>query len=604
MQHLGIQRSAQATDDESAAKAELRRRAEAMQTECMRTLQISGFNQIARQAVTDWARVGTGVIKGPVASIRHSRRIKKRPVPTESGLGMMVQIDIEETSQPQFVRVDPWYFFPELVSDLGSCSRIYELHLYTRKDMRDLAKMPGFSGCANVIEDIISKDPESSADTIDFLRRRSASEASQEIAEKYTVWEFHGILSKEEMECLGVEIPPDLSSMQTFMAEVWFCQGKLLKANISKQECDYRVPYYVISPWRIDDTPFGVGVPYKLRERQKNIQSIWQMTLHHASVSAGWLMFVREDVRPADGKINVRGPKIFQFPKGEADPSRLVHVQTFPNELGKYLELLENTISWMDQELNLPTPIQGQESAPIQTTSGLAMIANNANVYQRNIASIIDKDLIAPAFERLVMWLNLYSDKDDIKGNYIVQPRGATTLVVKDIRAQHMQAFMAMAQNPRYAPYCKPYAELDAFVGMLEIDKSQLLLTEAEGDQLAQQGQTPPDLQHKMALIELEREKLAEDARQFNEKLVADLAAAEVRRDEANLLYQAKIAGIALQEKITLQEVEAALTRATEQEVTKRMKIGADAELKAKEIADRQQKRNAELAVESPVRLA
>src|SRR5690606_7285642 len=117
------------------------------------------------------------------------------------------------------------------------------------------------------------------------------------------------------------------------MVDLWFCQDCILRARLSPIQSDYRVPYFVFSPFPRDGSMFGLSVHELCQDSQQVAESAWLIALHNASVSAGPQVILRDGaIVPADGKYVIRGPKVWKTkPGAEVDLEEAMRVVAIPN---------------------------------------------------------------------------------------------------------------------------------------------------------------------------------------------------------------------------------------------------------------------------------
>lgn len=122
-----------------------------------------------------------------------------------------------------------------------------------------------------------------------------------------------------------------------------------------------------------------------------------------------------------------------------------------------------------------PQVLQGDATQSVPTSSGLAMLFNAASIVMRRAASCADDDVFQPIMLRMYWWNMLYSDRQDIKGDYDVVPLGQSKMLVKDVQIQHLQAFMQQSMNPALAPYINMPEALKLWTNLLELPTDRVL---------------------------------------------------------------------------------------------------------------------------------
>src|SRR5690606_33283442 len=97
--------------------------------------------------------------------------------------------------------------------------------------------------------------------------------------DRYAVWRYTGVLERDDLELLelcgceedGEEVQTEIPPMA--MVDLWFCQNQILRARLAPIQNDFRIPYYVFSPFPADDTMFGLSIPELCEDSQKVAES-------------------------------------------------------------------------------------------------------------------------------------------------------------------------------------------------------------------------------------------------------------------------------------------------------------------------------------------
>jgi hypothetical protein len=72
-----------------------------------------------------------------------------------------------------------------------------------------------------------------------------------------------GIIDRKYCKALDLECDSGM-----VCADIWFCNNHILKSKLTMLSAvkDFRIPYYVFSPFPIDDTMFGASIAYMCRD--------------------------------------------------------------------------------------------------------------------------------------------------------------------------------------------------------------------------------------------------------------------------------------------------------------------------------------------------
>lgn len=598
----------------------LKTRAEEMRKVIGDQLQETKFVAKARRMIEDATATGWGVLKGPIMGVRKRKTHRGELTASGNGLTLVSVTEIIEEDRPEVDYVDPWSFIADLAPTVDEAEKAFQIRLMTERDLRELTQLPGFD--AEAIKRLLKTKPvdvSGSPILSSYAQKNSALGLTENLRECYVVLEYHGPMRKkwaEEQdgvyccECLsggkdeqGQDVPytweDDGSPLP--MVTMFFCQGEVLKFKESPIESDTRLPFYVFTFHRLDDTFAGGGIPYLLRSMDRAIQAAWRMGLHNAAVSSGPIVFARKGkLSSADGRLSIKGPKIL-FVDGEEQALKdQVHTVLVPNNAEQYLQLLDRAMGLADEIINLPLMAQGPGTAVTQTASGLAMQLNANNIFQKRMAMGAEDSVIVPLIERMVEWNLTYGDPERLGGDFKVIPR-TNALLVKDMQAQRLQAATMMAADPRFAMYCDNYELLKKNFEMLEISTDGIVMPEdkaREAEKAAQQQQPDPMVAIKQQEAEIKAQKIQSDNEVAHAKIEMADRDMQAKQAIAEMQIEQAYATLALQEDISLAEVQTGIMKAREASQIKREDMGVKARVAAETLAHKERAMQTEIVAE------
>lgn len=206
-----------------------------------------------------------------------------------------------------------------------------------------------------------------------------------------------------------------------------------------------------------------------------------------------------------------------------------------------------------------------------------------------------DDMVTRPHIRRYYDWYMAYGEKDECKGDFQVDARGTSALLVRDIANQALLQAGQFAGNGVIAPMVNWEAWFKEFLKTQHIDPTDIMKTDAEiAAQQAQPPQATPEQIRANALLQVAQiraasVKEAADAKVQGELAYADREAAiaqanaAAQRQEAADKREMLILQYALQQKISLQDAQTQLADRAMQEQTKRQLAAADIALQSAE---------------------
>ena len=115
-------------------------------------------------------------------------------------------------------------------------------------------------------------------------------------------------------------------------------------------------------------------------------------------------------------------------------------MHTIPAQQEVYQAVIELCLRFVDLETNISMLASGEQGATSKTAGGMSLLMNSVNVVFRRVVKNFDDGITTPAITRAYYYLMQFSNKEEIKGDYGVQARGSSVLLVREIQAQNLLA--------------------------------------------------------------------------------------------------------------------------------------------------------------------
>lgn len=502
--------------------------AAAMQREIEDQLAESDYATEARRAIRDGLVLGLGVVKGPTLYLRTKKKWTQRPD------GTMAMELVEDTS-PSSARVDPWLFFPETAAkSMKDCGSTFEGHPMSASEFAALAQQPGFD--KEAIRDELRGLPSYTPDANERSTQEAAGVAGVTV-QKHMVWEYHGPISKEDLEDCGCELPDD--PLLIYTGVVFFTdRGRVLKAIISPTQTG-ELPYHTWSWLPDQNSIFGYGLSYELSDMQDAANSSWRAAQDNMGLSVGGQLVVdTQAIQPQDGKWAITPNKVWRktVPGGRVeDYIKLFEVPSRVNELLGIFNIAKQ----LCDEIGGPMlAMQGQDAPSyMQTAQGMSIAYNAASVWMRRAVKNWDDFITIPQITQYVDWNMEHNPKPEIKGDMRPIARGSSHLLEAEGQVQRIQLLMQAAQGMGI-PLRKAVNQLRAMARAMRLDDQDLLPDDAEiakmeEAQAKQRPQLTPE-QERLQIRQMELQDRQEDrahqaalSQQTNQLRMAELAQKE-----------------------------------------------------------------------------
>lgn len=466
------------------------RKCRAMSRRIRDVLSESQYAKIGRKVIFDGCKLGTGIVKGPYVRNRTRKRYNTL---TENGESIEV-LTVSVERYPAVARVSPWMFFPQPARTMDECEYAFELHLFNRTKMIQMVTTHGFS--ADATRTLLRAGP--TRGVVEGMLAQRAAVTNQTADANYmqcwAVWEYHGPIDAEVLEALGLVEREEIDPLISYYGEIWLADGHILRINLSPLEADNELPYHVWCYEEDETSVFGFGIPFVMRDDQYVIDLMWDAMTHNAAVSAGpQVAILKGVVTPADGSYNIRGPKLWYINDEDLKISDAIQTMVIPSTINQNMPLYQQAKQNADENTNLPVlagDMMGQQVT--QALDGRAQIMNQQNIVQRAAAHQWDDNVTARLISRLYDWFMQHDPDPAIKGDYEIEVRGASYLLVKDVQAQHAQLLLQMAaQDPELRSKIHMDELYRVYLSFMDIPTDQLLKTPEQVEQ--EQAQQQPD---------------------------------------------------------------------------------------------------------------
>lgn len=540
--------AAQALLDKAKAQADkAQKRIEDWHVECQ-------FHSHVRVVIEDSARLGTGVLKGPVPNL-------KKSVAFLNGA-----LAVNQAIKPGSKRVDVWNFFPDPAcgENIQNGAYTWERDRITRKQLRDLKKQPGYIAenidlCLEEGSILATAAESTSSDT----EHRFMSDAEKR--GKYEIWYYHGTMERDDLVAAGVDLTdtkdPHLPAMVTMV------NTRVVRAALNPLDTG-SYPYDVMV-WRPRANHWtGIGVARQIRTPQRIVVAATRNLMDNAGIAAGPMIVLRQGVvTPADGVMGIAPRKVWYIAE-DADEVLdaknafgVVQIEMLVNEL---MEIIKLGLKLAEDVTGMPLLLQGQQGKAPDTVGGLLLLHNNATAVLRRLARLFDDRVTEPHVTRYYEWLLQYGE-DDEKGDYVIDARGSSALVERDIQNQELGGIVKLSLDMRFG--LDPRKAAQEYLKSRHFDPKSFEFDDEKWKSILDQMSKKPE-DRSMAIAQLRaatEEKLAgfwAHQEQVQKQLEQQFEQAENARDRALEMWVRELEDTGTR-TITLDEIKAKLAGET-----------------------------------------
>jgi len=538
-----------------------------------------------RKVIFDGARIGTGVIHGPIPEMRKARVLRRD---AQSGA---VALEIVQKIKPAARWVDPWNFYPApgCGEDIHRGGHAFE---YDRMLAAELAGLSGPGWIKPAIMEVIKEGPNK-------VNLEQGNPHEPQHKKQFDVWHFTGKIARAAFEAANgdqaEELPEGVDEVQ---AVVTLVNDRVVRAIRPVLESD-NLPYRVFNWRRRAGHWAGVGVAEQVKTPQKIVNAATRAMLNNAGMSAGsQIVSIMGALIPADGNQKITPDKLWWLDPASAagidDVRKAFAAFEWPNKTPQLMSIVEYGFKLAEEHSSIPLITQGQsgDTTP-DTFGGQQLQDNNANQLLRDVGFGLNDTVTTPLVDDFYEWLLLDPDvPDDEKGDYQVDTSGALAIIEKALQDQFIPQLVAASKDPAYELH--PGRCMEAMLRSKRLSPEQFQLTEAEKE--AKAKQPPPkapaveaaeiranaQVQVAQSRDQLMVEKIRVDTDRDTMHLQAQTERTAMEREgaleELRLRERIALLQYATQERISLQEAKVALARDTMKLTLQRELAGADGE--------------------------
>lgn len=463
-------------------REEVRRRAklaaEEMQVLIRDQLLDSNAEQKIKEAVMEAVIFGTGCVKGGTMRIERNKRWKRMIEKGVQAHALMVM----ETIKPDIESVSVFDIYPDpYATSNHDLHGLFRRHVLTRRQFRELRERDGFDGDA--VLEILDQSPRGNYIEEDHERiRREAANIRLVTGpnNRFEVLEYWGSINGQDLLDSGVELPDGSDETDEFDANVWLCDGRVIRATLNPIP-DGRIPYNCFPYERNPHQFWGTGVPKMMRDSQATMNAATRIFIDNMAIASGPMVEVNTDFLEAGEDPRDLHPwKVFLRSGGDPNAPAVRFNQPIANANG-LTSIIELFRRFADETTSLPSYTHGETAQSLnKTATGMSILMGNANVALKSTLKNIDDFLIVPLIQSLYHWNMEWSDNEKAKGDLKTVARGSTSLIQREVRSQRLLQFLSLISNPMDMAIVKRKELLTEIAKSMDINPDEVLKTDRE----------------------------------------------------------------------------------------------------------------------------
>lgn len=406
------------------------------------------YVSLNRAVIGSGVLYGLGVLRGPFVREDKSVRWGIRN-------GQVVAEKVKRYL-PQFEFLPVWDFYP----DMSSKSFQTDLDGYFTRLVMSKSQLRKLSQRSDFFKDVVKRyiadypqgdyKPKSFETELKNMSTRSnVSDFDKDASSrKYELIVWYGPVSASVLENAGVEVP-EMHKGDEIDAEVWLLGDKVIKAEVSpwyKIGVDIRTAHTFVFD-EDDSSPAGNGLPNVVRDSQMSICAATRMLLDNAGVTCGPQVEVNTQMLlPGQNASTIEAFKIWYTESGMSNQPRAIQNISIDSHIDELMKMVDMFMRFADMETFIGPATGGdvrqQPSEPMRTAAGASMLRGDAALPFKDIIRNFD-NFTQSLIGALVDFNRKFNPSKAPEGDYNVIPRGATSLIAKEIRGMQIDQLAA-----------------------------------------------------------------------------------------------------------------------------------------------------------------
>ncbi len=408
-----------------------------------------------RAVVDSGIKYGIGVLEGPyVRKVQVSGWVLQAQ-PTQNPDGSIspggFQPITREIYKPMYEPLPVWDFYPDMSARTAPGEGYFKRKILGRSALRKLANRKDFF--ERPIKQVLTQFPggnykmrswETELRTMGLSTHAETSTTASTGREKYEIIIWVGPVSAATLMEAGADVPDEMRT-DDVDAELWIVDNYVIKAEINPwRKLGVDVKRTHVFNFDEDDTsPIGQGLPGIVRDSQLSICAATRMVLDNASVTCGPNLEVNTRLMRADQDLtSVQPYKIWyrddDGPTAQFPAVRRIEIDGHLNELQSLVRMF---LEFADMETFIGPATGGDfqkmPSEPMRTAAGASMLRGDAALPFKDIVRNYDS-FTQSVIWSLVQFNKKFNPQEAPEGDYDVIPRGATSLIAKEVRGQQI----------------------------------------------------------------------------------------------------------------------------------------------------------------------
>jgi len=426
-----------------AAKKKARDQARVSEEKIDELLLEGGFYHALAEFLVDLPIFPFACIKGPVVKF-----VPKVIWPYGGG-----RPTIQNVPTLTWVRVSPFdLWWTPGVSDIAN-AQVIEKSRLTRAELNDCLDLPGFNHdeVRAVLTEYGRGGLYDAWDTTDAERAvlESRENPAWNRSQMITQYEFNGNVYGEILAEYGM--PGITDPVRDYHVQAWCVGGHVIKSNMSPSP-RARNPYFTTSFEKVPGTPIGNGLTDITSDIQEAGNATLRALVNNMSIASGPQVVINDDrILPSENTEDLFPWKRWHARNDPVGANNKAPVEFFqPQDNSQSLMMVFKMFVDLGDDISaIPRYISSQNPGSAgRTSSGLAMLMQNASKMMQTVAANIDRDVFEQALMQLSDLILLTDTTGMLNGEEDITVKGVGVAVQRETQRQRQIEFLQHTANP------------------------------------------------------------------------------------------------------------------------------------------------------------
>lgn len=400
---------------------------------------------ICKRVVRSGGIYGAGVVRSPMVRFQTERSWQYDPE-----IDDYTPIEKEEPRPfPEFTKM--WDIYPDMSAQTWDEQEgIFERMVFSRSSLDQLKTRPGIK--REALKKFMRNHKTGNytiqpyENSLQQLNSESMSDANKR-ERRYEVFRWYGYCDAKDLYEAGIakEASEDAAPI---LSDIWLLGKEVIYADLapfgSKPSDVYHAYIYTEDE---ESGLTGLGMPEEMRDRQMSICATTRALYDNVASSAGPIYEIAVDMLKQNSQK--KSPRAFTVFEREGDGPETqypaIRAVNTPPVIPMISEVIKNEREQFDLESNIPSWTMGNAQPlgeAFRTSANMSQMTGGANMINKDHVRAFDR-FTSSVINSFLQWNMEFNEDETIKGDYQVTPRGAISLVAKEVRGAALDQFMS-----------------------------------------------------------------------------------------------------------------------------------------------------------------